>query len=112
MNAPDRQWFLQCYAKLLTRTWSSGRFTEQLYRDPRQALARCGLKVPDGSQMRIVDAAPSAAGLDPDSAVALWESGWTTGTFVLHVPATPQPDQAARLLAAEYPESATGLLVG
>jgi len=97
VNAPERQRFLASYATVLTSTWSSRRFTEQLRRDPRGVLATCGLCVPDGSRAEIIDG-PGSAGVltDPDAAVTLWERGWTTGTFVLHVPTTPQPAQAAR----------------
>lgn len=100
MNVADRQHFLRSYARLLTSTWASRRFTEALLTDPRGTLARCGLATPDGSLARIVDDPPGVAGVDPEVAVALWEDGLTTGTFVVHVPMTPQPDQAARLAAA------------
>ena len=107
MNDPERQRFLSSYATVLTSTWSSRRFTELLRADPRGALARCGLSVPDGAQTEIVDGPGSAEVLtDPDAAVSLWENGWVTGTFVLHVPTTPQPGQTARWVAGRHREPA------
>ncbi len=96
MKDAERQHFLDSYGAVLTSTWSSRRFTEQLRRDPLGALARCGLAVPDGSHAEIVDEPDSAQLLaDPDAAVTLWENGHSTGTFVLHVPTTPHPGQTA-----------------
>lgn len=100
MNAVERASFLRGYARLLTSAWSSRRFTELLDADPRSALARCGLAVPDGAQTRILDEDGQAGGLDPDAAVALWEDGLRTGTFRVFVPSTPQPDTSALLLRA------------
>ncbi|MET9634293.1 hypothetical protein ABZX92_43250 [Lentzea sp. NPDC006480] len=88
MDPQARVTFVAAYSRVLSHAWSSDEFTERLLDQPKQVLNENGLETPADAAVEIVRARDS----DPDLAtqIALWESGFATGRFVLYVPDMPQ----------------------
>lgn len=90
MNDSDRAAFVGSYTKILANAWSDDAFRQRLMDEPKAALAENGLEVPEGGTVTVVNDIAGESSLDDQ--VELWESGKSTGSFRLYVPAEPQVD--------------------
>ncbi|MEU0786679.1 hypothetical protein ABZ341_34550 [Streptomyces sp. NPDC006173] len=82
--------FVSAYTRVLTRAWGSTEFVDSLHADPNMVLAQNGLPLPDDAQIKIV----TSEDVGPDLSVklALWNRGFSSGSFVLYVPSLPRMD--------------------
>lgn len=86
----DRSTFLAAYTRVLTNAWSSSDYAERLLSDPRSVLNEAGLVVPADASIEVTREIGGDANLDAQ--IDLWEKGYETHAFVLHVPESPMID--------------------
>ncbi|MFG2480746.1 hypothetical protein [Streptomyces fagopyri] len=90
MQPQKTEEFINCYTRLLTQVWSSEEYSRRLDDDPGSVVAEAGLvTIPDATLEIVRDGiAESDLGLQID----LWNQGFGTGNFILHVPHLPRMD--------------------
>ena len=93
MGQLEKDAFLASYTKVLVSAWTDDEYAQRLDSDPAGALREHGIEVPAGGKLVVTRTIPEDAGApDEDAAIAKWEAGHQSGTYILSVPATPQVD--------------------
>ena len=80
--------FASRYTRMLTRAWSNDEFSRRLEKDPRGVLAENGLEIPAHAVLEIVWEGDVSLGLGPQ--FDLWQQGYSTRRFILHLPLLPR----------------------
>ena len=93
---PDaRELFLRNYSQLLAASWTDDDVSARLDSDPVAVAREFGIDVPPGADLTVLRDIPADAPAgSEDGAIALWESGESTGHYVLSVPASPTVDSS------------------
>ena len=85
--------FIAAYTKILVAAWTDDDYAARLDSDPVSAIREFGLEVPEGANLVVTRVIPDEhAEPSEEGAIAKWEAGATTGTYVLSVPEIPQVD--------------------
>ncbi|RKN47594.1 hypothetical protein [Micromonospora endolithica] len=107
MTPVDRAVFVAAYSRLVADVWADPEKGRALDRNPRDFLARYGLRLPEGVRVRVVR---DTGGTDPDLEVQVesWEQAAATGAFVLFVPSL-LPLSEAELAEDELDSVVAGL---
>ncbi len=85
--------FMAAYTKILVAAWTDDDFAARLDSEPAAAIREYGLEVPEGANLVVTRVIPEEhAAPSEEGAIAKWEAGAVTGTYVLSVPEIPQVD--------------------
>jgi hypothetical protein len=82
--------FIDCYTRLLTQVWSSEDYSRRLDDDPRAVLSEAGLVTTPDATVEVVRDGTGESDLGHQ--IDLWSQGFSTGSFILHVPHLPRMD--------------------